>query len=94
MVTPNDGTANGSPGTASVTVVNTVPGAPSVAISPTAPSTYNDLACQVTVPSSDAEGDLISYQYSWKLDGASAGIVVPTVLASQTLPDEVWTWRR
>ena len=97
-VTPNDGTANGTAKTsASVTVLNTAPTVPSLAMSPVAPRDADNIACLVTAASSDADGDAITYGISWTLNGTAwAGptstTVRPgdTILAANTVDGQIW----
>lgn len=67
--TPTDGAALGASLRASVTVENTPPTAPGVTISPARPTTTDDLLCAVSTPSTDADGDPITYTFAWTVDG-------------------------
>src|SRR5207244_2834288 len=69
MVTPNDGTVDGSTVSTSATVVDSAPVVDSVAISPASPKT-NDLL-SANVASHDADGDTVAYSYQWKKNGAA-----------------------
>lgn len=92
VATPNDGVASGPAVTsATVTIQNAAPTAPSIAISPTAPQPTDTLSCYVAVPSNDADGDTITYSYSWKENGVPSGIVSSSVSSSYTAHGEVWT---
>lgn len=70
-VTPNDGTEDGSAlSSSAVTVANTPPEAPTVAISPSDPIFDEDgLTCEISGDSYDADGDVISYTATWEVDG-------------------------
>lgn len=69
-VTPFDGSTSGTAGTASVTIGNTAPEAPSVEISPSLPDAGgDDLLCEVVTDSTDADRDDITYTVSWEADG-------------------------
>ncbi|MBI3179878.1 MAG: hypothetical protein HYZ27_09475 [Deltaproteobacteria bacterium] len=52
-----------------VVVVNTPPTAPLIAMAPESPTTEDDLMCELTTPSFDADLDTVSYRYSWRLNG-------------------------
>ncbi len=72
-VTPNDGTGSGSAVSSNtVTISNTAPGAPVLAISPTEPiAGVDDLLCEITTASTDADGDTVDYDITWTVDGAA-----------------------
>jgi len=96
--TPSDGTTPGSSVTsATVTVLNTAPGAPSVSVSPTAPAEgVDDLLCSVDVASGDDDADTVTYSAAWTVNGAAfsgSGTTVftgDTVFASDTTAGDVW----
>ncbi|MES2641108.1 MAG: hypothetical protein V4850_16590 [Myxococcota bacterium] len=71
--TPSDGVTSGSAvASNTVTIANSLPGAPVLAISPTAPMAgVDDLFCDVVTDSSDADGDGVDYDISWTVDGAA-----------------------
>lgn len=96
-VTPNDGEADGAAVTsASVTVLDTPPGAPTVSISPAAPEDEDDLVCTVTTASTDADGDDVTYAFDWTVDGVAWTGATTSTATSDTVPDaatsggEVW----
>ena len=66
-VTPSDGFLTGAYGTANITIANTIPEVSSISITPTNPSTQDDLTCSYTA--TDADGDVISATYAWFLGG-------------------------
>lgn len=66
-VTPNDGTVNGTPVSASATVTNSAPSA-TVSLSPSNPTTNATLTATAT--RSDTDGDTVSLTYVWKVAGA------------------------
>ncbi len=71
-VTPTDGTTSGSALTASTTILNTSPGAPTIAITPdVADGGDDDLVCYVETASSDVDGDPITYTMTWTVDGVA-----------------------
>jgi cysteine-rich repeat protein len=75
VATPNDGTSVGTPvASSTVTVLNTLPTAPSVTIDPAAPTAgTEDLVCSIVSASSDADGDAITYEFAWTVDGLEYG---------------------
>jgi hypothetical protein len=62
----SDGFVDGPHAAASVTVVNTPPGAPTVAVEPPIPHAGDDLVCRVVTDSVDADGDAVTYTYAWQ----------------------------
>jgi len=104
-VTPNDGLDSGVQLLAGpITIANTLPTAPVVAISPTEPSPADALSCSISAaaqdPDADAGTESLSYDISWFADvtheptydvlgaDASGTSVVP---ANATEADDVWT---
>ena len=70
-VTPSDANATGPAAMDGLTVANTAPTAPAVALSPASPvEGIDDLVCSAS-GSSDADGDSVSYSY-W-LDSGRSG---------------------
>ncbi|MFH1463163.1 MAG: fibrinogen-like YCDxxxxGGGW domain-containing protein [Pseudomonadota bacterium] len=70
VVTPSDGTLTGSAATsATATVVNTAPVLTSLALSPTA--LYTDDILTTAVTATDADGDTVTFDYTWTSDGAA-----------------------
>jgi formylglycine-generating enzyme required for sulfatase activity len=76
-VTPNDGTENGTPVTASVTVGNAKPVVASVTLTPETPTKATALSAAPAAPS-DADGDVVTLKYAWAVNG--------TVVDGQTGP--------
>lgn len=81
-VTADDGDDSDS-GTSSATLIlNTPPEAPSVAVTPTDPSSGDELICEVLVAGSDADGDVVTYSMEWMVDGgvytSGGGFTGPT----------------
>jgi hypothetical protein len=62
----SDGTADSGHAEASVTVLNTPPGAPTVAVEPAVPHAGDDLFCRIVADSADADGDVVTYAYAWQ----------------------------
>jgi hypothetical protein len=91
-VTPTDGSDSGAAiDSDTVTIQNTAPEAPFISIIPAAPiAGADDLVCSVDVDSYDLDGDSVSYDYEWAVDGAyhSTGSTVP---GTDTNAGETWT---
>ncbi|TVQ87815.1 MAG: hypothetical protein EA397_17770 [Deltaproteobacteria bacterium] len=74
FVTPNDGTVDGPERASSTrTVANSPPTAPGIALLPRVTNStqiYHQEAprCLIVAPSTDPDGDTISYSYSWRLN--------------------------
>ena len=79
-VTPNDGSADGTPVADAVVVGNTAPTA-GVSLAPAAPKT-DDLVT-ATATRADADGDAVTLTYVWKVDGTT----VKTTSATSSLTD-------
>jgi hypothetical protein len=92
LATPSDAYGTGAPvASETVTVLNTAPTQPTVAIEPAEPEAgEDDLVCTVVVASTDDDQeDQIQYIVSWTRDGnAYAGAAV--VPAGETAAGEVW----
>lgn len=89
-VTPYDGLDYGKPGTVSVTIDNFVPTEPSVTIIPGYPTDRDNLECQITVPSSDADDDPITYAYIWSRNGQGEGYTEAHVPWYATAAYDTW----
>jgi hypothetical protein len=75
-----------------LTVVNTVPTPPVVAITPNPPGEQDNLTCGIITPSTDADGDTITYTYGWTRNGAVlAGETSATLSASATSFADIFT---
>ncbi len=72
-------------------VINTPPEAPTVSISPAAPTTDDDLAVVIEIGAADPDGDSVSYSYAWYRDGVSTGYTADTLPASATSRDQEWS---
>jgi len=68
-VTPNDGSDDGSPVSASVTVGNTPPVVSSLALSPEDAYTVDTITAVIST--SDVDGDSVSVSYAWTVDGVA-----------------------
>ena len=99
-VTPNDGISDGpSYSSTPITVENTPPTVAVISIAPTAPMEgQDDLVCTLDVPSADDDGDLLSYQIYWLVDGVTWSGTTLTVShpgdaipGSMTSAGETWS---
>jgi hypothetical protein len=69
-VTPNDGEEDGLQATTSVEVLNSPPTAPELSTEPVYPEAMvDDIVCSIGTGSTDADGDSISYSFTWDVDG-------------------------
>jgi len=75
-----------------ITDVNRPPSAPAIEITPTQPTTNDDLSCAVTSPSIDPDGDTITYEYEWYLDGAPQPDLTNSVVVPRELTSRGQTW--
>jgi len=91
VVTPNDGTVDGSTGEDVVAIGNSPPTAPVVDVTPDNPKTGDDLVSTITTSSTDADGDVVTYSYAWYTDDAlQGGLTGDTVTSAGTSVGEVW----
>ena len=76
-----------------VTVGDTAPTAPSVSVVPSSPEPGDGLFCDLTVPSTDADGDSISYTYTWYKNGVLTTLTGDTVSGAETEHGDTWECR-
>jgi uncharacterized protein (TIGR02145 family) len=75
---------------AMVSIDNRIPTSPTVLITPASPMfAVDDLVCSAS-GSIDADGQAVSYSYSWVSD-LGAAVNGDTVLSSMTVAEELWT---
>jgi hypothetical protein len=97
-ITVSDGDVQVGPVSAAVTVSNTLPTAPVVALGPTRAGD-GDLICDVTTLSVDGDGDAVTYDVDWTLNGAAFTQTLDgawpgdTVAVERTRTGQVWTCR-
>jgi hypothetical protein len=81
---------------ATVTVGNTPPSTPGIAITPAEPRPYrDDVVCRVVVPAVDPDGDRITTRLTWERDGAPftdalEDVGVSVIPADRALGDHAW----
>jgi len=70
---------------------NQPPTAPVIDVTPDSPLTTDDLTCSITTPSTDPDGDTVTYAYAWYKDAAlQPELTTNTVSSSNTAKGEVW----
>ncbi len=89
FVQPTDGTLEGPPSEAVVTILNSLPVVDGVELSPAEPLTTEDVVATVTV--SDEDLDEIDLDITWYRDGEATSYVDETLPAEATARGEVWT---
>lgn len=57
-----------------VTVLDTAPGAPVIAVDPASPNRAGDVRAVVRQDAPDPDGDSLSYSFTWLLDGLETGV--------------------
>jgi hypothetical protein len=91
VCTPFDGTNTGDPVEDNITISNSPPTAPVVAITPDAPLSSDDLLSTITTPAADPDSDSLTYSYAWYMDDVlQAGLTTDTVPSASTSKEEVW----
>lgn len=83
----------GATGSASVQVtVHSAPTAPTVAVSPDAPTADDVLVAQILQDAVDPDGGAVTYRYAWSVDGAlQPDLTSDRVQPNQTLGAQVWS---
>lgn len=92
LVTPCDGTIIGEVGEASVTIVNTIPTAPQIVITPTNPTDADALLVEA-FGSTDVDNDLVLYLYKWVCTNSVGILIVEgnnTIPAELTSVNDIW----
>ncbi len=94
VVVPSDGADEGdSLSSDVVTIVNTPPGAPTVAIEPSSPTAgVDDLVCVIDTDATDADGDSLTYTMSWSVDGLAYGSSADTADTGAWVGPLTTTW--
>ncbi len=83
----------------STTVLNSAPIAGLVAITPSGPADADDLVCEIAIPATDPDGDLLTYDFDWDANGVAVpdGVTGTTNLPGDTVSGlltaagEIWT---
>ncbi|MFK7928225.1 MAG: hypothetical protein AB8H79_08545, partial [Myxococcota bacterium] len=83
-----DGTDNSAERVSNlITIANTAPTAPVVSIDPDPAEEDDDLLCEVNTASTDLDGDNITYDIAWELDGVGwTGTVSTDIFTGDTIP--------
>ena len=81
----DDGVTTTTAASAGVVIANTPPGAPTLAIDPSGATAGDDLWCEVTVPSVDADGDTVTYSMDWSADGVAYTAPTTTTWTDDTV---------
>jgi hypothetical protein len=90
-VTPYNDYGNGlETSSAAVEIVNSPPTAPEIAIDPEDPEPTENLYCEILAPSYDADGDDISYSYTWYRNGVETSITTSVVTSDQLADGDTW----
>ncbi len=82
VVTPNDGTGDGTPGEAEITISNSDPVVATPVISPSSASVGETIGCSATATDPDGDATSIVYQWDNATTGASLGSGGSLVLSS------------
>jgi hypothetical protein len=70
---------------------NQPPDAPTVTIEPAEPTGADDLVCVITAPSTDPDGDEVTYAYSWAVGDSPTNLSSDTVVGEYTGDGQEWT---
>jgi hypothetical protein len=89
VVEVNDGLATASATSNTVTVANSLPVLVGLTLTPSVPTTVDDLTAQFTTE--DADGDLVTVQLTWTVDDVvDETLTGPLVTADRTVKHEVY----
>lgn len=87
----SDGESDSAPGKASLTVRNTPPTAPALAFEALPLRRSDPVKVKVATSSTDADGDKVTYRWSWAKNGqAQAAFTAPELPAGTVRKGEVW----
>ena len=90
-VRPWDGASEGAEVTSGVRdIQNSLPTAPTVAITPENPEDDDALTCTLVSGSTDADGDPVAYDYAWENNGTASSETTALVNASYTTNGDTW----
>jgi len=90
-VTPYNDYGEGAARTsASVEILNSPPEAPEVTITPSSPEPDDNLYCAIVTPSFDADGDPVTYRYTWNRNGAPTTQTTNVVTADAVEHGDTW----
>jgi hypothetical protein len=91
-VRPSDGFDFGSQQVSPVVAIqNSPPAQPTVDVTPDSPITSDDLVCTNTTPTTDVDGDPVTYLYAWEKDNVlQPALITSTVSSSLTSKGEAW----
>jgi hypothetical protein len=90
VVTPWDGDLAGPPAYGECLVENTPPGAPQIALEPSEPTAPRGATVAIRKPSTDRDGDDITYRYVWFRDGVQTSHEGPYVPPGMMRHGELW----
>jgi hypothetical protein len=82
-VTPHDGEAPGPAATATITIGNTPPIPPRIALEPARPKGGETIKLVITEPASDADGEKVTLRLAWTRDGKATGTGQETLPPTQ-----------
>ena len=90
-LTPTNDYGDGDPvSSPTIEVANTAPDTPGIEITPGSPEPEDNLQCGVTSPSTDVDGDSITYTYEWYQNGAVTAFTSNVIAAADTAHGDTW----
>ena len=97
-VTPSDDEEVGTPEIAEVTIGNTGPTAPVVALTPTDAREGDPLTCAVLTPATDVDDEPVEHTFTWDVDGvayegATDSALESVVDGADVVAGQTWTCR-
>lgn len=90
-ITPTNDFGDGDPvSSPTIEIANTAPDTPGIEITPASPEPEDNLQCGVTSPSTDVDGDSVTYEYEWYQNGAITAFTSNVIVAADTAHGDTW----
>jgi hypothetical protein len=90
-LTVSDGLQQVSMASNPLIIANSLPTTPEIVLFPQSPADTDSLSCTITVPATDPDNQLLSYKYTWYINGLLSPWTEATIDAELTHRDEIWT---
>jgi len=86
-----DGTVYSGEKESTIIISNSAPTTPIISITPVNPKTTDNLVCNIATQSTDADNDVLNYNYAWYKNGVlQSSLTTNTVSSTYTAKNEMW----